>query len=437
MSTLPRVVIVGRMNVGKSTLFNRLSTDVKSMALDYQGVTRDFLKDTVCWKDRCFELVDSGGISVHKLPDELGERVRLLGFTLVEKADLIMFVVDGTVGLTNDDQQLISAIRKKGKPVILVINKIDSKKTEEHAYEWQSVGIEHQFGISAQHGMGVAELLDGILGLLPAQGAYQEEKPAYQVVLLGKPNVGKSSLMNLMLKQERTLVSPIPGTTREAISEPIRFYQETINMTDTPGIRKKRSVSESLEQMMVKSSFRAVENADIILLMVDGSEGQLSDQELKLAFYCFEQGKAIIILFNKDDLMTDIHRADLKFDLEKYTHFIDKVPLLSISCKTGKNIGKIMPLVHEVWQRYNYQFDDVKLDLMLKAALKKTPLYHQSEMLVLLQAKQVKAAPITILLRVNKPDWFGPSQCAFLENNLRAQVDLSGVPVMFVTRKGS
>jgi GTP-binding protein len=341
MSLLPQVVIVGRTNVGKSTLFNRLSTDVKSITLDYEGVTRDFVRDTVCWKDSCFELIDSGGISVHKVHDPLSERVRKLGFDLIERADLILFVVDGKTGLTEDDQQLIRAIRRKTTKILLAINKIDHGQAQETMYEWDQLGIDEKFPISAQHGTGIAELLDAIIHALPKKTKIKEEEPRYSIVLLGKPNVGKSSLMNLLLEQERSIVFDVPGTTREAITEPIKFYQETIAVTDTPGIRKKRAIEESLEEMMVKSSFRAVKNASIVLLLVDAPQGHISDQELKLAFYCFQEGKALIILFNKDDLMTELNRADLSFDLERYEYFTKKIPTLSISCKTGKNIGKI------------------------------------------------------------------------------------------------
>ncbi len=436
MSKLPQVVIVGRTNVGKSTLFNRLSTDVKSMTLDYEGVTRDFVHDTVCWQDVCFELIDSGGISITKVHDELSERVRLLGFKLIERADLILFAVDGTVGLTSDDRQLVQFVRKTGKPIILVVNKMDTKAAEQLLYEWQKVGIKDVCPISAQHGTGIAELLEAIIKTVPSTSAYQEQEPKYSIVFLGKPNVGKSSLMNLLLEEERTLVSTIAGTTREAITEPIQFYQETIALTDTPGIRKKRAIDETLEQMMVKSSFRAVQNASIVLLMVDAAEGQISDQELKLAFYCFQEGKAIILLFNKDDLMTDLNRSDLKFDLSRYDYFIKKVPSLSISCKTGKNIGKILPLVKKVWEKYSHDYASSEIDRILKTALRDTPLYHRSHMLKLFKAEQVKKAPPTILLRVNAPDWFGPSQLSFFENVLRDELDLVGVPVRFVVRKG-
>lgn len=241
--------------------------------------------------------------------------------------------------------------------------------------------------------------------------------------------------MNLLLESERSIVAQEPGTTREPITEQLRFYQETIQLTDTAGIRRKRGVTEELETMMVKTSFKAVERADIVLLMIDGSEAQLSDQVLKLAFYVFENNKALIFLFNKEDITTDENRADLEHEFEKYEFFLKKIPKLYISCKTGKNIGKIIPLVTHVWERYNQTFSDQKITEIFKNALAKTPLYHKESLLILRKAKQIKTAPLIFLLIVNEPAWFGQSQLAFFENVLRKHVDLIGVPVKFIPRK--
>lgn len=437
MSNLPKVVITGRANVGKSTLFNRLSTDVKSLTLDYEGVTRDFISDVVCWKNTCFELIDSGGISMQKVHEPLAERVRQLSLKLLESADLILFMVDGVVGLLEADRAIAQALHKLQKPVILVINKSDAKQAHEQLYEFEKAGFKQQLFISAQHGRGIDDVLETIITLVPKKvKEIKEETPKYNIVLLGKPNVGKSSLLNLLLEQERAIVAPEPGTTREAITEPMRFYSETIAVTDTPGIRRKRAITpESLEAMMIKTSFRAVKNAHIVLLLVDATQGHISDQELKLAFYAFQLGKAVIILFNKDDILTELTKADLQFDQEKYEYFFKKIPVLFISCKSGKNVGKILPLVNKVWERYSARFDDLELTRILKAALKKTPLYHQSERLIVYDVQQVSTAPITILLRVNKPDWFGPSQLMFFENSLRDKIDLIGVPIIFVTKR--
>ncbi|HRN77998.1 MAG TPA: ribosome biogenesis GTPase Der [Candidatus Dependentiae bacterium] len=436
MSTLPRVLIVGRMNVGKSTLFNRLSTDVKSLAFDYEGVTRDFLKDTVCWQDKCFELIDTGGISVRSSQDPLIEETRKKALSLFEDADIVLFMCDGKVGVLPEDLALSKMLHKMKKEVILVINKTDAHVAQEQLYEFDQLGFKKIFPISAQHGIGIADLLEELVTILPEKKEQKEEELTCKVVLLGKPNVGKSSLLNLLLKQERAIVADIPGTTREAIAEKVRFFKEDILVTDTPGLRRQRAITEPLEGLMARSSLRALDDADIVLLLIDSSEGKLSDQELKLAFYAFEEKhKGLILLFNKQDLTEEFDVEQLAMDLDEYKYFIKKVAQLNISCKTGQNIGKVLPLVQKVWQRYSQELPIDDLTLFFKDALHKKPLYRNESLLHVHKVKQIKSAPITLLLYVNTPEWFGPSQLAYFENLLRRACDLQGVPIKFVVRR--
>ncbi|MFI5333067.1 MAG: ribosome biogenesis GTPase Der [Candidatus Babeliales bacterium] len=435
MNTYPLVVLVGRTNVGKSTLFNRLSVDAKSLTLDYHGVTRDVIKDVISWNDRTFELCDTGGISLRKTQDPILAQVRERALALLEKATVILFVVDAKAGVVTEDQELARMLRKQGNKVILVVNKIDNKQSQEHLFEFERLGFTHQVQLSAQHGSGTADLLELLTAMVPVTKQQDESELMCKVVLLGKPNVGKSSLMNLLLKQERSIVADIPGTTREAISERITFNRADIELTDTAGVRRKRGVTEELETMMVKSSLRAVEDANVILLLVDAAEGKLSDQELKLAFYAFEHHKALIILFNKQDLATDFSKGDMERSLDEYEFLMKKVACLDISCKTGKNVGKVMPLVETVWKRYTQQLENDDLTMLFKDALVHKPLYHQSHVLALRAAKQVATGPITILLIVNEPKWFGPTQLGFFENMMRKHYDLVGVPVRFFCRK--
>jgi GTPase len=436
MNARATVVIVGRTNVGKSSLFNRLSSDVKSMTLDFEGVTRDFIRDTVCWKETCFDLVDTGGVSFKKAPDAIGEQARQVALSMLESADQIIFVVDGSVGIVGEDREIAKLLHKLGKPVIMVVNKIDVRGAQENFYEFERLGFPSSIGVSCTHGSGTGELLNMLVDLLPTKKEKAiEEKPAYKVVLLGKPNVGKSSLLNLILNKERAIVSDVPGTTREALSENIMFYQEDIQITDTPGIRKKSSVRETLETMMVKTSLRAVEDADIVLLLIDASAGQLADQELKLAFYAFTQlHKAVILLFNKQDLVDESMQAYLEHNLELYEHLLKKVEKLDISCKTGKNIGKIMPLVHEVWARYNQQISDHDLTILCREALTHKPLFHKTLPLKIFRVRQVKTAPVTLLMIVNQPRWFQDSQLGYFDNVLRKRFNFKGVPLKFIPR---
>jgi GTP-binding protein len=436
---IPQVAIVGRMNVGKSTLFNRLAVNTKSMTYDYEGVTRDFVYDTISWGDKTFQIVDTGGISLKKTSDPLLEQSRAKVLDLIREADVCLFVCDGTVGLVPEDRDIAKQLRRAGKAVIVVVNKIDVAIAQEQLHEFERLGYKTVIPISAQHARGMNDLYEAITELLPesATDVVLDDQPLKcRVVLIGKPNVGKSSLINILTKQERSLVSDIPGTTREAISEKISFYHEDILVTDTPGIRKKGSVSEPLESMMVKTSFRAVDAAHIVLLLVDATEGQMSDQELKLAFYAFEDcKKALIILFNKQDLTNEEEKEALEYDLDKYQHLMKKVERLTISCKTGKNIGKVLPLISSVWEKYSFRFPEEELSLLFKDALRRRPFYKSEQLLMIHTVRQTYVSPITITLRVNMPQWFGESQLGYFENVLRTKYDLKGVPIKFVVIK--
>ncbi len=437
MKKYPHVVILGRMNVGKSTLFNRLSKKIKSITLDFEGVTRDTLSDTVTVDNTTFVLTDTAGISYKKEQDPLAEASRQKALEALEKADLVLFVIDGVAGIVPQDREISALIRSSGKPTILVINKADTNAARDNYYECLQLGYKDHVLVSAEHGLSINGLLDMIIAHLPShQAVVQEDDRGCRVVLLGKPNVGKSSLLNALLAKERALVSPVPGTTREPIVENITFYNENILLADTAGVRKKSAVSGDLENIMVKSTMQSLKHSDIVLLIIDGSEHKIADQELKLAFYAFEhQYKALIIVMNKHDLVTDLSKKDLDFSLEKYKHLIDKVPLISISCKTGKNIGKIIPLVNEVWKRYTAQFDGLLLYRLFTAQLQKTPLMHAKMPLLVYEVYPISTRPLTICLVVNESEWFGSSECAFFENILRREYDLEGVPVRFVIRK--
>lgn len=437
-SKLPIVAIVGRVNVGKSTLFNRLAESAKSITLDYAGVTRDVIVDTVCWQDYCFTLIDTGGIQLRKIVDDpIAELARQQALATIDNADCVLFVCDGKVGLLPEDRDLAKMLQKMKKKTILVINKIDSSALHEQIYDFHKLGFKTMVPISAQHGRAIADLFDAILAALPKQIAKQiEQEAACRIAIIGKPNVGKSSLLNVLLKKERAIVADIPGTTREPIKEKIQFYKETMELADTPGIRRKRGVTEPIEKLMVKTAFKAIEAANIILLVIDATAARMVDQELKLAFYIFdEQYKGLIILFNKDDLMDDQKQEDLAFYLQPYHYFLDKVVQIRTSCITKKNVGKVMDSVNTVCTRYMQRFSDDELTVLFKEALQRKPLYRAEQLLRLYRARQIKTGPITIQLIVNEPRWFGPSQLAFFERTLRKSADLKGVPIRFVTRK--
>ncbi len=436
MKRLPRVVIVGRMNVGKSTLFNRLATNVKSLALDYDGVTRDFIKDTVFWQGKEFELIDTGGISLRKTSDSILETVRLKALEVVRSADVVLFVCDAKVGVLPEDREISKFLHTLSATTLIVVNKIDSSQAGENIYEFDRMGHQTVFQVSAHHGTGIGELLEVVVANL-SLGALitEQQEPSCKVVLLGKPNVGKSSLMNLLVRQERSIVADQPGTTREAVVEKVSFFKEDIILTDTAGVRRKRSIHEPLEGLMVKSSFKALKDADIVLLLVDVSHGRLSDQELKLAFYAFEHHKALMILFNKYDLVDEEMKQSIAFNLEPHQHLLKKVEQMNISCITQKNVGKLLSKINVLCKRYAQKFSDDEISVLFKEALVKRPLYHKTNPLRVLRVRQIATSPITLLIIANEPKWFGKSQLSFFENQLRRFKDLRGVPIKFVVRK--
>jgi len=432
---LPTVVIVGRTNVGKSTLFNRLAEKVKAITFDREGVTRDFLRDTISWQGKSFDLIDTGGISLRRTHDPLLKQARAIALTMIESADIILFIVDGKSGLVTEDREISQLLHKHGKRVLLVINKIDGKGAEEHIYDFEKLGFEQSCSISATHGKNVVEILEFIVDNISLPKVIEVHAPAYKVTLLGKPNVGKSSLMNLLLQKERSIVSEEAGTTREALHDRITFYQEDIQLADTPGVRRMRSITDTLEELMVHSTMKALKDSDIVLLLIDGSENQLADQELKLAFYAFEaQYKALIVLYNKSDLVEEFQKSQLDHSIEEYEFFFKKIISMNISCKTGKNIGKIVPAIQDLWERYSRNFNQNELTQLFKEASIKRPLYHKKNLLVFYSAHQIATSPITIVLHVNMPQWFGASQVAYYERVLRQKYDLRGVPIKFIVR---
>jgi GTP-binding protein len=429
---MPLVVLVGRVNVGKSTIFNRLSKKVRSLALDYEGVTRDYLKDVIVWHGARFALADTGGFDLQKTNDPIIQQVQERVKRLLDAASIIVLVMDASVGVTAYEFELAKILRAYKKPVLIAANKIDIKSAHEHLDELKKLGFTAIFPITAVHNRGLDTLLDAIAHDLPKQDdKLQKGEQACRVALLGRPNVGKSSLMNAVLKQERSIVTNIPGTTREAITEPLRFYAQTIELTDTAGVRKKKAVDEPIEELMVKSSLSAVRTADIVVLVVEAQEGRLTDQELKLAFYAFEQGKALIVAINKSDLLDAALKDAWRYHMAEYDFFYKKITFLQLSCKTGDRVGKLMPLIDTVWQRYQLRFNDHEITLLLKNALLHSPLYRKEQRVQLMRIQQVKSAPPTLALTVNIPKLVGERELAFFEGVLRKNYNLVSIPLVF------
>ncbi len=435
VNKLPTVVVVGRTNVGKSTLFNRLVGDKKSITLDEEGVTRDYIEEPVSWDNKNFIAVDTGGLSYKKGLAGIEKMVQEKGLSIIEKAGIILFVCDAKTGVTQEDLHIARMLRQSKKPIILLINKSDNRNAlMDFQADFFKLGFKDMILMSAIHGTGMSTLLERIIELLP-EGTEEADKPSYRIVIVGKPNVGKSSLMNLLIKQERSIVSDVAGTTREAITENIFYLSDLIQVTDTAGVRKKSSINEDLETLMAKSSLHSIREASVVILMVDASQGAISDQELKLLFYAYELKKPLLVLFNKTDLLDEYTRSQLTDDLDRYEFILKKLPVLNISCLTKKNVMRILHEVKALMERCATKINSTELNELVRGELERKPLYYTRTLLRLFKIRTITDAEIpTFVLHVNYPQWFGPSQLAFIENVIRKNYELKGCPMQFIVK---
>ena len=443
-----KVLLVGRTNVGKSTLFNRILGKLSSIVFDQDGVTRDYIEEEVSWNDRPFTLVDTGGLSYKKTlkqnrqskESKIQAHIQDNVLNLITKAHVLLFVCDGKNGLTLEDQRIAKIFHKTKRPVILLINKADNKNAlAENKYDFNKLGFEDIIQVSAVHATGINDMLNLVVEKLEQYPPQFEEDTtsSHSIAIVGRPNVGKSSLMNLLTKRQRSIVSDVAGTTREAISEKVFFANDLLQITDTAGIRKKSRVDEPLESLMVKSSLSSMRLADVIILVIDVTEAKIADQELKLLFYAVEQHKPLIILYNKVDLLEDDQYTQDQFlqSMDKYNFILKKFPPIAISCLTQKNIHKIFDQVQKVLDRCKQEIDSIELDDKIKNAFMRKPLYHKRNLLKLLKIKKNPSAIPSFTLYVNFPQWFGPSQLGFIENTLRKTYDFEGCPIRFTTQK--
>ena len=420
----PKVLLVGRTNVGKSTIFNRMTSKKSSIVLDREGVTRDYVEELVSWNDKAFKLIDTGGLCFKRKTSEIEGKIQEKVLNLLKSAEVLLFVCDVKSGLTQEDLHVAKTLHKSGQPVFLLLNKVDNKNAfDEHQYDFQSLGFKNVINVSAIHAIGFGTLLEKITEIISAPEITDEEKDTRnKIVILGKPNVGKSSLMNLLTHQERAIVSDIAGTTREAISEHVYFCNELMQITDTAGVRRKCRISDELETLMAKSSLEAIRDAGVVLLMIDASAGRIADQELKLLFYSLENKKPTLVIYNKVDLLEDNEyaRERLNHSIEEYDFILRKTNQIAISCLSKKNVCKILGQVQKILTRCKQQFDTIELNEMFQKELIRKQMFHKRQTLKIMHIKQLKDAAIpTFSLRVNYPEWFGPTQLGFIENTLR------------------
>ncbi len=429
----PLVAIVGRPNVGKSTFFNRIVGQRISIVEDTPGVTRDRLYADAEWCGHSFTLIDTGGLEI-KSEDVMWSHIRAQAQIAVETADVIVFMLDGKTGLTHEDYEVAAYLRKSRKPILLVVNKLDNN--EQHLlYDFYELGLGEPIGISAGQAKGLGDVLDEIVKLT---GKYEteEKEEALKIAVVGKPNAGKSSLVNKLLGYDRVIVSDIAGTTRDAIDTRIKIGDKEYILIDTAGIRRKRSVEEDLEQYSVMRSLGAVRRADVCLIVIDSSE-ELSEQDVKIAGYVHEQGKPSVVVMNKWDVVEKDTYTIEKYNrkLKEELKFMDYFIPTYVSAKTGKRVDNLIKLAERAYENASRRVSTGLLnDVLREAILTNEPPSKNGKRLKIYYVTEASANPPTFVIFVNDDTLMHFSYRRYLENALRRSFDFEGTPIRLIIR---
>lgn len=432
----PIVAIVGRPNVGKSTLFNRLVGSRKAIVEDIPGVTRDRLYDSTDWLDREFIIIDTGGIRLDE-KDSLTREVKMQAELAIEEADVIVFVVDGRDGIATEDEQVANLLRKSDKPIVLTANKIENFGKQMDYYDFYSLGLGDPIPISAMHGMNTDELLDAIIARFKPLGKQEEDDDTTKIALIGRPNVGKSSMVNAFLGEPRVIVSDIPGTTRDAIDTLFQYNGRKYTLIDTAGIRKKSRIKEATEKYSVIRSLKSIERADVVLIMLDATEGVL-EQDQRIAGYVTEQAKANIIVVNKWDLVEKDEHTINKFDkkIREDLKFLSYAPIMYVSALTKKRIFKVLEIVDFVAEQHHRRIATAELNRVINEAMMLNPLPGGGKKKVkIYYSTQVRTAPPTFVLFANHPELVHFSYLRYLENTMRTNFGFEGTPIRLLVRQ--
>ena len=429
---LPVIAIVGRPNVGKSTFFNKVAGRKISITENRPGVTRDRITADCEWRGRPFTLIDTGGIEL-KSEDTMWKQIALQAQAAVEMADVILFFTDGREGLTSSDYDVADYLRRSKKPVVLVVNKVDDYSPDK-LFEFYSLGLGEPIAVSSEHSRGVGDALDAAVASFP-QGE-EIEDDSLKIAVVGKPNAGKSSLVNRLLGQERTIVTPIAGTTRDAVDTRFERDGKKYTIIDTAGIRRKRSVEDDVEYYSVLRAFDAVRRADVCLLVVDAQEG-ITEQDLKIIGYVHEQGKPSVIVMNKwDAIEKDTHTVQtFEAELKEELKFMDYFRSAYVSAKTGQRTEKLLTLAQEVYDHAGFRVPTGALnDLLADAMRVSEPPSYLGRRLKLYYASQVAVRPPLFVLMVNDEKLLHFSYARYLENTIRSAYDFSGTPIRIQLR---
>jgi len=433
----PIVAIVGRPNVGKSTLFNVLANQRISIVEDTPGVTRDRLYATAEWLDKQFMMVDTGGIEIMST-DAIAVSIRQQAEIAIKEADVIVFLCDARIGVTQEDADVASMLRKSGKNIVLVVNKADSPSQEMAVFEFYNLGLGDPIPISAANHLGLGDMLDAIVEKFPATstGNDDNDEDEIKVALIGRPNVGKSSIFNSLIGQERSIVSNVAGTTRDAIDTPVVRNNQRFLFIDTAGMRRKARIDEPIEKYSIMRSLRAVDRSDVILMVLDASEG-ITEQDKKIVGYVHEAGKGVILVVNKWDLYKKDNSSTLKFteELRKEFVFLQYAPVVYVSALTHQRINRLPELIIYVAEQNAMRISTSVLNQVITDAVAVNPTpSDKGKRLKIYFVTQVKTKPPTFVVFVNYPEIMHFSYERYLENKLRSSFGFEGTPLKLIIR---
>ena len=440
------VALVGRPNVGKSTLFNRLVGRRLAVVSEIAGTTRDRLYADSEWIGTTFTVVDTGGIEMmegwHTEPlsedsDRFMDLIRSQAYVAIRDADAVIHVVDARAGLTAADKEVANILRQTKKPIFIAANKLDDvQRKRNDAFEFYELGLGEVFPISALHGRGTGDMLDSVVAMLPENNLQDEEDETIKIALLGRPNAGKSTLFNRMIGQDRSIVSPIAGTTRDAIDTQLMWHKQEFTLIDTAGIRRRGKIDPGVEKYSVIRALSALRRADVALLLLDATEG-ITAQDQHIAGMMKDEAAGLIVLVNKwDDVEKDSHTIhEFTQKIQQELNFLPYVPMIFISAKNGQRVGNIFPMVKEVDEARHRRIGTGELNRFLRNAVSQHPPSTKSgKRLKFFFATQVGVAPPTFVFFVNKPEWVHFSYQRYLENQLREQYSFIGTHIRFYFR---
>jgi GTP-binding protein len=429
------VAIVGRPNVGKSTIFNRLVGERISIEEDIPGVTRDRIYAEVEWLNSKFNVIDTGGIEITDEP--LLVQMRHQAEIAIDEADVIIFLVNGREGITAADEEVAKLLYKSNKPVVLGVNKIDNPEMRENIYEYYSLGFGEPFPISGSHGLGLGDLLDAVIAKFPERDLITEDEDTIYFSLIGRPNVGKSSLVNALLNEERVIVSEMEGTTRDAIDTRLQTQNQNFIIIDTAGMRKRGKVYETTEKYSVLRALKAIERSDVVLVLIDAETG-IREQDKKVAGYAHEAGRAVVIVVNKWDTVNTDEKAMKEFEDKTRAHFqyLDYAPIVFLSAKTKKRLHTLIPAIKTASENHAKRVQtNILNDVIMDAiAMNPTPT-HKGKRLKVLYATQAAVKPPAFVVFVNDPELMHFSYERFLENKIREAFGFVGTPIKIFSRR--